>query len=186
MKVLIAYASATGATQKIAEHITTRLTSSPTAPKITTVLHPLCQPSTTGSSQGEPASSTDIDVGSFDAMISGSAIHNGKWLPQAEEFVVKLKNEGESAKQSAKAQSEIAPSQTHGDGTRDAKPVFAFSVGAPSAMPLGMGKRLGRSEEKRLDAELREQLGRQLKGHKLFEGVWREDTFGKGAMSGVL
>jgi hypothetical protein len=41
----------------------------------------------------------------------------------------------------------------------NSKPVFAFSIGVPSAMILGIGGILGRAEDKNLNTELRGKLG---------------------------
>jgi hypothetical protein len=52
-------------------------------------------------------------------------------------------------------------------------------------MPLGIGSILGRAEEKRLNAELKQKLGDALKVHRLFDGVWTKEILGRGAMARV-
>src|SRR5271167_519641 len=93
MKILIAYATCTGATQKIAERISTRLTSSNIAPETTTVLHPVLTQNPADFWHAASVSYNDIDISPFDAIVIGSAIQGQKWLPQAEKFIAKLKNE---------------------------------------------------------------------------------------------
>jgi menaquinone-dependent protoporphyrinogen oxidase len=162
MNVLVVFASCTGATQKIAEHISARLTSTSTTPPITTVVHSVSSPNPTNPFKSTPESYKDIDLEPFDAIVIGSAIHGQKWIPEAETLVSKIQK-----------------------GTKGGKPVFAFSVGVPNAMPLGIGGMLGRSEEKKLNTELRGKLGELLKAHKLFCGVWTKEMLGKGSMNRV-
>ena len=132
MQVLVAYASCTGATKKIADHISTRLTTTPISPPINTVLHSLSSTNPTDPFKPAPESYHDIDLELFDAIVIGSAIHGQKWLPEAERLVVKLQKE--------------AARQTGGEETGTRKSVFAFSVGAPNAMPLAVGGMLGRAD----------------------------------------
>lgn len=90
----------------------------------------------------------------------------------------------EAARLVTKVQKELGG----GEGEREtgkSKPVFAFSIGVPSAMPLGIGGMLGRSEDKNLNTELRGKLGDALRGHKLFNGVWTREMLGKGALARV-
>lgn len=68
MDVLVAYATAHGSTEGIAERIAASLRAIGT--------------------QVTLAKLVDIDdIGRFDAAIVGSAVHSGKWLPEAELFV---------------------------------------------------------------------------------------------------
>jgi menaquinone-dependent protoporphyrinogen oxidase len=68
MRVHVGYASAHGSTQGIAERIAAGLTAS--GANVTCV-------------SVEPS----VDVGGYDAVIVGSAIHGGQWLPPARNFV---------------------------------------------------------------------------------------------------
>jgi menaquinone-dependent protoporphyrinogen oxidase len=171
MQILIAYASCTGATRKIAEHISERLTTTPATPHITTVLHSVSSPNPTDLFESTPESYNDIALEPFDAIIIGSAIHAQKWMPEAERLVAKVQKE--------------AGGGAGGKGNGTGKPVFAFSVGVPNAMPLGIGGMLGRAEDKKLDAELRGKLGGALRGHRLFNGVWTKEMLGRGALARV-
>lgn len=171
MQILIAYASCTGATQKIAEHISERLTNTATTPPITIVLHSVASPNPTNPFKSTPESYHDIDLEPFNAIIIGSAIHGQKWMPEADRLVAKVQKEAGGG----------AGGKSGGKG----KLVFAFSVGVPNAMPLGMGGMLGRAEEKKLNTELREKLGEALRGHRMFNGVWTREMFGKVALARV-
>jgi menaquinone-dependent protoporphyrinogen IX oxidase len=82
MKILIAYASCTGATQKIAEHISTRLTTHSIVLPITTILHSLSSLSPKNPFKSTPESYNDIELDPFDVIIIGSAIHGQKWMPE--------------------------------------------------------------------------------------------------------
>lgn len=164
MHILIAYATCTGTTQKIAEHISGRLSTRRTSLPITTVVHSVSSPKLINPSKPTPESYNDIELETFDAIIIGSAIHSQKWMPEAETLLTKV-------------QREVSVANVE---TGKSKPVFAFSVGAPNAMPLAVGGMLGRAEEKSLTLELKRKLGGVLRGHKLFYGLWTREALGKG------
>lgn len=84
-RTVVAYASAHGSTEGIAERIAAGLR----AAGHTTVMHPLAKPG---------------DIGDFDCLVVGSAIHGGQWLPGTEHALENLIN------------------------TSPARPVWAFSV----------------------------------------------------------
>ena len=92
MLVLVGYASAHGSTRQIAERVGSRIGRSGATVRVAPVgeLHGL-----------EP----------YDAVVLGSAIHNGAWLPEATEVV--------------RANAEVLA----------AKPVWLFSVGMVAALP---------------------------------------------------
>ncbi|OAE01093.1 flavodoxin domain-containing protein [Arthrobacter sp. OY3WO11] len=67
MTVLVAYASAMGSTQEIAQHIADRMASSLDGVECRSV--------------------DDVEsVSGYDAVVVGSAVHNQSWLPAAEQF----------------------------------------------------------------------------------------------------
>lgn len=86
----------------------------------------------------------------FGAAVVGSAVHGQAWLPQAMEFV-----------------------RTNGPALARV-PVWAFSVGAPAALPRPL-RRLGALEEAKLSSELRRHLS--VSGERLFSGVLQKRQF---------
>lgn len=94
-------------------------------------------------------------------------------MPEASTFIGKVALEIQKRANTAKG---AGAGAGHGHGL----PVLAFSVGMPSALPLGVGGMLGRAEEKSLEKGLREQLGESLRGHVLFDGVWTREMLATG------
>ncbi|KAH0556191.1 hypothetical protein GP486_005879 [Trichoglossum hirsutum] len=131
MKILVAYASAQGSTKEIAERIATRIRSS--------VGEAVCQPV------------DNIEqVNGYDAVVIGSAIHNGKWLPEASDFI-------------------------HRDSEALVKqPLWAFSVGMADAFPRLFRKRAAALEE----TQMADAISHDIipKSHKLFSGVLQAET----------
>jgi menaquinone-dependent protoporphyrinogen oxidase len=129
MVVLVGYASEHGSTRGIAERVAARL--------------------------GEHGSRVEVlsldqvrDVGGYDAVVLGSAIHNQAWLPQATQFV--RRNLGALA----------------------GRPLWLFSVGMPDALP-GPLRALARKEEAKVIAGFRDAI--RPRGHHLFSGVFHRD-----------
>jgi len=92
---------------------------------------------------------TDVRaVEGYDAVVLGSAVHDQRWLPEAAAFADRLRSE------------------------LVAKPLWAFSVGMPGAMP-----RAPRSIAMREEAEIREVDVESLRprDHHLFTGVIRPE-----------
>jgi hypothetical protein len=69
--------------------------------------------------------------------------------------------------------------------TGQGKPVFAFRVEVPNAMPLAIGGMLGRTEDKKLNIELRRKLRDELRRYKLFYGVWMREILVKGTLAWI-
>lgn len=68
MGVLVAFATSHGSTQEIAERIATGLRRNGLTAEARWVVD-------------------SLDIAKYDAVVVGSAVHSGKWLPEAEEFV---------------------------------------------------------------------------------------------------
>ena len=83
------------------------------------------------------------DVDSFDAVVVGSAVHGRQWLEEASDFV-----------------------NAH-RGELSERPLWAFSVGMPDALPRVL-RGMARTEEAAIAAHL-ESL--HPRGHHLFSGV---------------
>jgi menaquinone-dependent protoporphyrinogen oxidase len=130
MVVLVGYASEHGSTRGIAERVAARL--------------------------GEHGSRVDVlpldrvqDVGGYDAVVLGSAIHDRAWLPRATQFV--RRNLGALA----------------------GRPVWLFSVGMPDALPGPVRALAKKKEEAQVIAGFRDAI--HPRGHHLFSGVFRPD-----------
>ncbi|MFC0432031.1 flavodoxin domain-containing protein [Kutzneria buriramensis] len=129
VSVLVGYASAHGSTEEIAGRIADRLA----VDDIHVDLRRM----------------TDVrEIGGYDAVVLGSAVHNQRWLPEAAAAVKRLRSE-----------------------LLD-KPLWAFSVGMPGALPRAL-----RSLAMREEAEIR---GLDLESlhprdHHLFTGVIRPE-----------
>jgi menaquinone-dependent protoporphyrinogen oxidase len=90
------------------------------------------------------------NLSDFDAVVIGSCIHGFNWVVPPMKLIqsnVELLN-------------------------REHKLVWAFSVGAPLAIPLWFGcGQAARKEEENMEKKLAELV--KLRGHKLFGGEWR-------------
>ena len=70
MNVLVVYASQFGSTRDIAEHLAESLRSRGVVAQVAAA-----------------ASASQVDLEPFDAYVVGSAVHGGRWLPAARDFV---------------------------------------------------------------------------------------------------
>lgn len=70
MRVLVGYASAHGSTRGVAERVATMLVVS----GVEVEVHPMDEP---------------VDLAGFDAAVLGSAVHDGRWLPEGAAFVAR-------------------------------------------------------------------------------------------------
>jgi menaquinone-dependent protoporphyrinogen oxidase len=70
MRVLVGYASAHGSTRGVAERVATMLVASGVEAEV----HSMDEP---------------VDVAAFDAAVLGSAVHDGRWLPEGADFVAR-------------------------------------------------------------------------------------------------
>ena len=129
MLVLVGYASAHGSTRQIAERVGSRISRSGATVCVAPVgeLH---------------------DLEAYDAVVLGSAIHHGAWLPEATEAV--------------RANAEVLA----------AKPVWLFSVGMVAALPRRLQGRALQEGPKAVAA-----IERQIhpRAHRLFSGAVRRD-----------
>ncbi|KAF2258909.1 hypothetical protein CC78DRAFT_89229 [Lojkania enalia] len=82
----------------------------------------------------------------YTAVIIGSCVHGMRWLPEAIDFC----NANKKALMS--------------------KPLIAFSVGAPNAMPKLFRKRWGRWEQNKIGKEIQKMFEGRLRMHTLLEG----------------
>ena len=133
MQVLVGYASAHGSTRQIAERVGSRLSRAGVAVHVA------------------PVAELE-DIGRYDAVVLGSAIHNGAWLPGAMDVV--------------RANSDVLSRQ----------PVWLFSVGMVAALPRrlqGMGAREGGT----VVAEIEELI--HPRGHRLFSGAVRRNQLSR-------
>lgn len=131
--VLVAYASAHGSTEEIASRIAVRL-------------------------GVDLAAMRDVrDIGRYDAVVLGSAIHDQQWLPDAVAFVNRFRFDLMS------------------------KSLWAFSVGLPGALH-GPLRPFAMREEAKIRALAVESL--HPRDHRLFTGVVRAEHFP--ALSRVL
>jgi menaquinone-dependent protoporphyrinogen oxidase len=133
MQVLVGYASAHGSTRQIAERVGSRLSRAGVAVHVV------------------PVAELE-EIGPYDAVVLGSAIHNGAWLPGAKDVV--------------RANSDVL----------SRKPVWLFSVGMVAALPRrlqGMGAREGNT----VVAEIQELI--HPRGHRLFSGAVRRDQLSR-------
>jgi menaquinone-dependent protoporphyrinogen oxidase len=137
MLILVTYASRTNSTHEIALRLITRLSDS----------GPGSVPTKAECLAVECVDSLDR----FDAVIIGSAIHAGSWLPEASQFL-----------------------DRHAAALKEL-PVWAFSVGMTEGMPKWLRVKAAAKEEKKIRATL-EKAGVGLKGHVLFSGVATRDT----------
>jgi menaquinone-dependent protoporphyrinogen oxidase len=125
LHVLVAYASAAGSTAEIAERIATVLRGAG--------LEVDCRPV-----------APDLDPAAFDAVVLGSPVHNGAWLPDARGFAERMA------------------------GTPTARPLWCFSIGGVE--PRGWyTRRLVSYEARQLQRSL--PAGLAPLGHRLFPGV---------------
>ncbi|KAF2688469.1 flavodoxin-like protein [Lentithecium fluviatile CBS 122367] len=91
----------------------------------------------------------------YTAVILGSAVHGAKWLPEANTFC-----------------------DVHKE-TLITKPVYAFSAGAPGALPKVFRNWCGNHEEKAIFEGLKKRLDGKVRMHRLFSGkIEREDLPG--------
>lgn len=131
MNILVTYASAHGSTADIAERIAARLRA-----------------------RGMEVDATAVEdaprVEAFDAVVVGSAIHDGSWLPSAATFMTK----------NARAL-----------GTR---PTWMFSVGMVDALPR-VFRKWAKVERKKVVAPFIASM--HPRGIRLFSGVIREAHF---------
>ncbi|KAH0543426.1 hypothetical protein FGG08_002284 [Glutinoglossum americanum] len=126
MKILVAYASAQGSTKEIAERISTRI------------------PPSIGSTDCRTIGGIG-QVNDYDAIIVGSAIHSGAWLPEATDFIHK-----------------------HSEALSK-RPLWAFSVGMADALPSIFRKKGAELEEAKMADAVSHDV--HPKSHKLFSGV---------------
>lgn len=153
MKVLVAFASANGSTESIARAIGDRLT----ARGCNVVLGPvgdmrsvIAATTSAGSNEGESVA--------FDAAVVGSAVHSGRWLPEATAFV-----------------REAAPSlENH--------PVWLFSVCSIGETTSFLGERISRfTRARRRDSKELADLRRvtSCRDHRYFAGVVKKGQWNR-------
>lgn len=123
MRILVGYASVHGSTREIAERIAERLRGRGHSVEV-------CALSDTG------------DAGAYDAAVLGSAVHNGAWLPHADEYV----------QRNSRALAE--------------QPVWLFSVGMARA--VGGWFEAHAQEPKEIPGI---RVGIHSRDHRLFNGV---------------
>jgi menaquinone-dependent protoporphyrinogen oxidase len=126
MSVLIAYATAKGSTRDIANRIASRLHSSGTAVDCRSV-------------------DNVISVDPYSVVIVGSAVHGGKWLPDAITFLERERQRLES------------------------RQLWVFSVGMGAGFPSWIRERAIRGEEKKLRAKIETYV--KPRDHQLFSGT---------------
>lgn len=131
MNILVAYASADGSTRSIAENIG----------RFLAARHHVCTAS---------MSAVD-DLTAYDAVVLGSAVHDGGWLPEAQQFVL-----------------------DHSAGL-SARPLWLFSVGMIDALPRAIRRFAARAEAKQLAASLPAEL--RPRDMRLFSGIVRREQF---------
>lgn len=139
MKVLVGYASAYGSTKGVAQHIGERLADAGLEVEVRAV--------------------DEVDsVGPSDAVVLGSAIHSGAWLPPAAAFV-----------------------RTHGGELAD-RPLWLFSVGSVGETTSVFGERVSRlmRRMRREPAEIdRYRSTLNPRGHHSFAGVVERGHWGR-------
>jgi menaquinone-dependent protoporphyrinogen oxidase len=93
-------------------------------------------------------------ISDYDAIVIGSCIHGSKWIKPARKYLTSI------SQQLTEAQ----------------RPLWAFTVGAPAAIPRwgGGGAKLAAKEKANAEKMLREQ-GVSFKGHELFNGEWKRE-----------
>ncbi|GAA4790654.1 flavodoxin domain-containing protein [Actinomycetospora chlora] len=131
--MLVGYASAHGSTREIAEHLGERLERWGLATAVQELAHA-------------------TDLGSFDAFVIGSAVHDQRWLPEARAFVA-----------------EQAPALA-------ARPLWLFSVGMPAALRTpwdGLARVL---QPPSLVAEFADRVS--FRDHLAVSGVVRDEHLG--------
>jgi menaquinone-dependent protoporphyrinogen oxidase len=126
MSALVAYATCQGSTREIAERIAYRLSSSLDTVDCRSI---------------ENVSS----INSYPAVIIGSAIHNGKWLSEASDFL------------------------QHNAASLSGRSVWAFSVGMVDGLPKWLRNKGRKEEEKKIYEDIKHHV--QVCDHKLFSGV---------------
>jgi len=126
MRIIVGYASAHGSTAEIAERVGAVLRRD-------------------GADADVRALRNVSDVGSYDAAVLGSAVHNQKWLPEATEFL-----------------------GAHSAGLAG-KPVWMFSVGMSGGLPRPLRRVARDGQAKKIEAELRKFVA--PRGHRVFSGV---------------
>ena len=144
MTVLVAYATAHGSTRGIAERIGARLRESGVAVEVT-------------------AADAVTDVAAYEAVVLGSAIHSGRWLPEAEAFM---------ERQSALFRT---------------RPVWLFSVSTIGASSSALGRPATWLARKAgpVPKDLRALIARSgARGTRAFAGVIRRDDWGR--MGGIF
>ncbi|MHA6794216.1 flavodoxin domain-containing protein [Pseudonocardia bannensis] len=129
MSVLVGYASEHGSTREIAERVAARLADHGRRVEVV-------------------ALDRVTDAERYDAVVLGSAIHNGVWLGQATRFV-----------------------RENADILRH-RPTWLFSVGMPAALRRPL-RRFAMSEGPKAIAGLRDLV--ELRGHRLFSGVYQKE-----------
>jgi menaquinone-dependent protoporphyrinogen oxidase len=125
MIVLVGYASEHGSTQDIAQRVATTLDKA-------------------GNRVETQPLDRVRDVGRYDAVVLGSAIHDQQWLPPATRFVRRNRD------------------------VLVGLPVWLFSVGMPGALPRPL-RRLARKEEQTVITNLGDAIN--PRDHRLFSGV---------------
>jgi menaquinone-dependent protoporphyrinogen oxidase len=145
MSVLVAYASSHGSTREIAERIKTRLAL-------------ILSPTTVECSLIESVPQLSGTQQPYSAIVLGSAIHAGRWISPARNF---LRRNGQFLS---------GVSKTNGAPVNGSPvpvpPVWAFSVGMPTT-----DKNL-ETEKASIEKQLKYYLtGETLRGHALFRGV---------------
>lgn len=129
MKVLIAYATAHGSTRSIAENVDRFLSA---RHRVTT----------------RPMSEVGSLAG-YDAVVLGSAVHDGEWLPEARAFLLDHSSDLSTRK------------------------VWLFSVGMADALPRPMRRMATRAEAKQLAESVPADI--RPRGTRLFSGVIRRE-----------
>lgn len=193
MKVLIAYASAQGSTQSIAERMHSRLSSAEAGFAADSGVS-VALSSVTGAG-GAPIPSLD----GVDVLVLGSCIHHEAWLKEGADFVTGtlepfLRKEEKARKELAKAEGEKgkgkvpeSAEEAGGDGpgkeTAPTAPmkVWAFSVGMP---PQKMG--LLAAERWMMERWVKKHVPEEnWMGHDLFMGRYQKEGMPP-MMQGVL
>ena len=128
MTVLVAYASALGSTREIAQHVAARMAVA------------------LGEVECRPVEEVE-SVDGYEAVVTGSAIHNQAWLPPALAFLTQ-----------------------YGPELAD-RPVWAFSVGMSDGLPKLFRERGAALQQQRLEETQFQEV--QLRGHAVFSGVYQ-------------
>jgi menaquinone-dependent protoporphyrinogen oxidase len=144
LRTLVLYASEQGTTKAFAELIAKCLSAAQPPLGVVTCL---------------PVSEAPIDpeLGSFDVIVLGSAIHQQSWLPDMITFLSEHMSTLESTRSST---------------LKPRLGVYAFSVGCPAAMGKLLGSKMAVKEEKLIREKVEGSLGLRgiLKQHTLLQG----------------